>query len=56
MGKVVSLIGCMSAVISSVLAFTQDNTSAGWGWGVAAIWALTTFINHLTIENLEERI
>ena len=56
MSKVISLIGCISAVISSVLAYTQDNTSACFGWGVAAIWALATFFGHLTIENLEERI
>jgi len=56
MSKVISLIGCISAVISSVLAYTQGNTSACCGWGVAAVWALSTFIQDLLVENLKERI
>jgi len=56
MSKVFSLIGCIFAVILSLLDYTQGNANACLGWGVAAAWALNTFFCNLTIENLEERI
>lgn len=44
------ICGFISTVVNSVLAYSRGNNDATWGWAVAAIWCLASFITGLDKE------